>query len=126
MQNTMNNTLRGTVAAAMTALLAVPATVSAQLPDPADLQATTNLPLNDLMSILRGIMQWALAIVAVLAVIGFVLSGILYLTAAGDEDQIGRAKRAFFGAVFGVIVSLLGLIVLQAAQTVLSGEGAQF
>ena len=97
----------------------------AQLPeDYSSLQEDTNLPIAQIMDVLRGLMQWALAIVAVLAVIGFVISGILYLTAAGDEDQIARARRAFGAAVFGVIVSMLGLIVLQAAQTILSGEGA--
>ncbi len=98
----------------------------AQLPDPVALQETTNLPIAEIMQVLNGLMQWALAIVAVLAVIGFVISGILYLTAAGDEDQIGRAKRAFGAAVMGVIVSMLGLIVLQAAQTILSGESARW
>lgn len=108
------------------ALVLMPQMTQAQIVDIDVLKDETGLPLNDFVAILTGIMKWALAIVSVLAVIGFVISGILYLTAAGDEDQTARARRAFMGAVFGVIVSLLGLIVLQAAQTVLSGEGATF
>lgn len=104
----------------------MPQAAQAQIVDIGILKDETGLPLNDFVAILTGIMKWALAIVSVLAVIGFVISGILYLTAAGDEDQTARARRAFMGAIFGVIVSLLGLIVLQAAQTVLSGEGVIF
>ncbi len=103
-----------------------PFAAQAQLADLDRLKEETGLPVNDFITILTGIMKWALAIVSVLAVIGFVIAGILYLVAAGDEDGIARARRAFVGSIFGVIVALLGLIVLQAAQTVLSGEGAVF
>ncbi len=116
----------GLLSLALSVLVAAPHMASAQIVDINVLKDETGLPLNDFIAILTGIMKWALAIVSVLAVIGFVISGILYLTAAGDEDATARARRAFMGAVFGVIVSLLGLIVLQAAQTVLSGEGATF
>jgi len=111
---------------ALGAMVLAPQLAQAQIVDIDTLKEETGLPLNDFIDILTGIMKWALAIVSVLAVLGFVIAGILYLTAAGDEDQTARARRAFVGAIFGVIVSLLGLIVLQAAQTVLSGEGAIF
>ncbi len=104
----------------------MPRVLHAQILDVGILRDETNLPLSSFMDVLTNIMKWALAIVSVLSVLGFVIAGILYLTAAGDEDAIARARRAFVGAIFGVIVSLLGLIVLQAMQTVLSGESAVF
>ena len=126
MKKHMRGITRGITTLVLSVLVVAPQVSQAQIVDIATLKDETGLPLNDFINILTGIMKWALAIVSVLAVLGFVISGILYLTAAGDEDQTARARRAFMGAVFGVIVSLLGLIVLQAAQTVLSGEGVVF
>ncbi len=112
--------------AAFLTAFTLPSLASAQIVDMDVMRDITGLPVSDLITVLTNIMKWALAIVSVLAVLGFVIAGILYLTAAGDEDGIARARRAFVGAIFGVIVSLLGLIVLQAAQTVLSGESSIF
>ncbi len=103
------------------AVMALPA--AAQIPDAASLQGITNLPMGEVMKVISNIMQWLLMLVGFLAVIAFVISGILYLTAGGDEDQIAKARRAFMGAMMGVIVSLLGLIVLGGVQDILSGTG---
>ena len=103
------------------AIVALPA--AAQIPEAASMQGITNLPMGEIMTVASNIMQWLLMLVGFLAVISFVISGILYLTAGGDEDQIAKARRAFMGAVMGVIVSLLGLIVLGGVQDILSGTG---
>jgi len=105
--------------------LSVPAVVGAQFKKPEN----TNLPgdsgaaAKGFVDILTGIMQWLLAIVGILAVIAFVIAGILYLTSAGDEEQIGRAKKAMIYAIVGVIVALLGMIVLNVVENMLRGEG---
>ncbi len=119
--------IKSGVAASIVSVFSLTAqSTHAQLLSPDVLKDETGLPLNNIIDILTHIMQWMLALVSVLAVISFVISGILYLTAGGDEDQLGRARRAFVGAIFGVIVSLVGLIVIQAVQKVLSGEGTVF
>ncbi len=106
------------------ALLSMPAMAGAQFTKPTD----TGLPgdggsaAKGFVDILTSIMKWLLTIVGILAVIAFVISGILYLTSAGDEDQIGRAKKAMIYAIVGVIVSLLGMIVLNAVEKMLQGE----
>ncbi len=107
--------------AGILAVVALPAT--AQIPEAASMQGITNLPMGEIMVVASNVMQWLLMLVGFLAVISFVISGILYLTAGGDEDQIAKARRAFMGAVMGVIVSLLGLIVLGGVQDILSGTG---
>ena len=67
-------------------------------------------------------MLWLLGILGFVAVIGFVISGILYLVAAGDEDAQARAKRAMIYSITGVIVGLAGLVILYAAQRLLAGQ----
>ncbi len=104
-----------------TALLAVPALVSAQfkVPDGTDLPTGNGA---GVLGIAGSIMKWLLTLVGILAVIAFVIAGILYLTAAGDEGQIDRAKKTMTSAIIGIIVALLGLIVLNAVVKMLSAE----
>ena len=75
------------------------------------------------MEIVTGIMKWLLTAVGIAGVIGFAISGILYLTAAGDEDRIKTAKRAMVNSIIGVIVALVGVVALSAANAMLKGTG---
>jgi glucose uptake protein GlcU len=70
-------------------------------------------------------MLWLLGVLGFVAVIGFVISGIMYLVAAGDEDRQQQAKRAMIYSITGVIVGLAGLVILFAAQQLL-GASSQF
>ena len=82
----------------------------------------TGLPeTNDLSDIIINIMNWLLVIVGVIAIIAFVISGILYLTAAGDSNQIDGAKTAMTWSIVGVIVALMGYVVISAADFMLRG-----
>ena len=71
-------------------------------------------------------MNWLLAILGIFGSIGFVISGILYLTAAGNDDQISTAKNAMKYSIIGVIVALLGFVIIQAVNTLLSGNSSNF
>jgi len=102
--------------------LAAPALVLAQFEKPGG----TNLPENTLTQIVSNLMKWILGIVGFIGVIGFAIAGILYLTAAGDEDRIDVAKKAMIYSIVGVIVALLGLVILAAAERLLSGSNPNF
>ena len=62
-------------------------------------------------------MKWLLAILGFIAIIGFVIAGILYLTAAGDEKRIGTAKNAMTYSIVGVIVALVGYVIVGAVDS---------
>lgn len=81
---------------------------------------------TSISTLMTNLMNWLLGIVGFLAVIGFVISGILYLTAAGDDDQITKAKSAMMYSIIGVIVALLGFVVLTAAKTFFQGTSNTF
>ena len=70
----------------------------------------------------HNIASWLLAIFGFVAVIGFVISGILYFISAGDEDQQERAKRAMIYSITGVIVGLAGLVVIYAVNYLYMGS----
>lgn len=78
------------------------------------------LPAGSVTGILVSILLWILRVFGVVGIIGFVISGILYLTAAGDEDRMQAAKRAMYYSIIGVVVGLLGLVILQAIDLALN------
>ncbi|MDO8565882.1 MAG: hypothetical protein Q7S04_01700 [Candidatus Moranbacteria bacterium] len=61
-------------------------------------------------SILFNTLTFLLSIVGVLGIIGLVVSGILYLSAAGDEERMRLAKRAAFASVGGILTALIARI----------------
>ena len=74
-----------------------------------------------LIGIATGVMNWLLTLVGILGVVGFVIAGIIYLTAAGDDGQIEKGKQAMVYSIVGVIVALIGVVVINAVQGMLGG-----
>jgi hypothetical protein len=77
-------------------------------------------------NIIENFMQWLLGILGFLAIVAFTISGIQYLTAAGNEDQISTAKRNMTWSIVGVVVALMGFIIIIAIDTWLSGFSTTF
>ena len=71
--------------------------------------------------LLMNFMKWLLGIFGTLSVITFVISGVQYLTAAGDDDMISTAKRNVKYSIIGIVVALSGYVILTAIATFLSG-----
>lgn len=67
-------------------------------------------------------MNWLLAIFGMIAIIAFVVSGMQYLTSAGDEKTAETAKRNMKYAIIGIAVALSGWIVILAIDRALSGS----
>lgn len=53
---------------------------------------------------LVGFTNFAVYLTAPLAVTVLIAGGILYVTAAGDDDKVGRAKRMIISAIIGLVV----------------------
>ena len=97
------------------AMVAVPTLASAQWVGGGLQNAGKSaLPGDSILNIAGRTMNWLLAILGFIGIIGFVISGILYLTAAGDEGRIEQAKSAMMYSIIGVIVALLGFVIIQA------------
>lgn len=122
----MKNKIKSFVYAVSVFMMSAPALVSAQISDQAGNEG--NLPQGRIFEIVQNVMKWLLGLVGFIAVIGFAIAGILYLTAAGDEDRQKTAKRAMLYSIIGVIVALGGWVIWGAVQTALQGGsgGVQF
>lgn len=88
------------------------------------LNNTYNLPNGSISGIIKNLMNWLLWSFAVFGVIGFIISGILYLTSAGNENQIDRAKTAMTYSALGVLVGISGIVVLQAVNLFLNADSS--
>lgn len=75
---------------------------------------SAGLPGGSIYNIIASTLSWLLGILGFIAVIGFVISGILYLTAAGNDTQIEKAKSAMTYSIIGVIVALMGYVIIRA------------
>lgn len=78
------------------------------------------LPSGSITGIIMNLTLWILRIFAILGILGFVISGIMYLTSAGDETRMETGKKAMLYSIIGVVVGLLGLIIIQAVDLALN------
>ena len=74
---------------------------------------------HPVVAVLENILNWMLGIIGVLALISFVISGIIYLTSVGDSGQAETAKKAMMYSILGIVVALSGFVVLKAVETML-------
>jgi hypothetical protein len=84
------------------------------------------LPQGSIYKIVRGALSWLLAILGFVGLIGFIVSGIMYLVSTGDDKMIERAKKGMTASLIGVIVGLAGVVVIQAISIALSGTSFAF
>lgn len=108
------------------ALAAAPAMASAQWNVGRSNAGTSGLPQDSIYNIIMRTMNWLLAILGFIGIIGFVIAGILYLTSAGNEGQIEQAKTAMMYSIIGVVVALIGFVIINAVQGWLSSGTTQF
>jgi hypothetical protein len=102
-------------------LLTMPSFALAQSGWSIDSVMDYGLPESTVQGIIVAILTWLLAIVGIVAVIAFLIAGILYLTSAGDSKQAETAKSAMKYAIYGVLVALSGVVVIMAVDNLLNG-----
>lgn len=89
----------------------------------ADVALPTNvgLPGGTLTTVISNFTNWILGIFGFLAIISFVVSGIMYFLAAGDDKAQEKAKNQMTWSIMGVVIGLAGLVVVYAVDALLRG-----
>lgn len=77
------------------------------------------LPSGSIYGIVGNILLWILAIFGFVGVIGFVISGIMYLLSAGEDTRMETAKKAMEYSIIGVVIGLAGVVIIQAVDSAL-------
>lgn len=91
---------------ALAALILLPATAHALSID-IGLGDTLGLGSSDLQETVIRIVQWALGLLALVAVIMIIVGGFQWMTAGGNEEKVDKAKKLISAAVIGLIIVLL-------------------
>ena len=103
-------------------LAAAPLAASAQFSRTKTNAQGSGLPNSTVYKIIGNTMNYLLAIIGFLAIVGFVIAGIMFLTAAGSDEQIKKAKAALKYSIIGIIVALAGFVVINAATGFLEAK----
>ncbi|HEX3099854.1 MAG TPA: hypothetical protein VHQ41_02675 [Patescibacteria group bacterium] len=112
----------------VTAPITVPAVAHAGLVDtfvnncPADTGVRCSE--GSIASIFRLIINWALAIAFIAAVIMLIYGGFLYITSAGNTDNATKGKTAIVNALVGIVIIVLSYIIVQIVYRFVSGSGS--
>lgn len=85
---------------------------------------TTGLNNTSVAQIIFTILQWMLLILTFLAVMGFVISGIMFIT-AGGSDRADEARKWLTYSIVGIIVALLGYVMTTFISTIIGGQVQQ-
>ncbi len=102
------------------AVLAIPSIALAQATTftVENIGGSVGLGTADLKTTVINIIQWVLGILALVAVIMIIIAGFQWMTAAGNEEKVEKAKKVISAAVIGLIIVLLAwAIVIFVANT---------
>jgi hypothetical protein len=66
-----------------------------------------------LIEIASRVLSFLLTIIGILAIIMLIIGGIMYLTAAGNEDQIDRGKKIVKYSLIGITIALAALVLVR-------------
>jgi hypothetical protein len=77
------------------------------------------LPDGSVYAIIANILNWLLAIIGIMGIIGFLISGGMYILSSGDDKMAGTAKNAMVNSIIGIIVALSGYVIIQAIDNLL-------
>ncbi|MEI8096559.1 MAG: hypothetical protein WCG73_00415 [Candidatus Moraniibacteriota bacterium] len=61
-------------------------------------------------SLLLNILNFLLSIIGISGIIGLVISGVMYLTAGGNEERMRSAKNMIIASVTGMVIALGSLM----------------
>lgn len=97
--------LHATALAAPTAILAqtniVPETIS---------------PINDIVKVIRGAIQFILVVAFVLAFIFLIIGGIRWIVAGGDEKAVAGARGMITAALIGLVIVLVAFAIIRLVE----------
>ncbi len=76
----------------------------------------------NIASIFKLIINWALALSFIAAVLVLIYGGFLYITSAGNQDSATKGKNAIVNALIGIVVIVLSYMIVQIVYRFVSGQ----
>jgi len=83
--------------------------------------APTGVP-TDIEAAIMNITNYVLGFITIVATLIVIYGGVLYLTAAGNQDQIGKAKTTIVYGIVGIVIcGLAYALVIVVSNVILAG-----
>ena len=89
-------------------------------------KASTGFSDATVAQVIKNFMLGMLGIFGFIVIISFLISGIQYLTSAGEERQLETAKRNMKWSLVGVLVALSGMVIILAIDAALRANTSIF
>ncbi|MBP6889848.1 MAG: hypothetical protein KBC19_04710 [Candidatus Moranbacteria bacterium] len=70
-------------------------------------------------SVLMKILTFILSTVGIIAILALVVSGLMYMFAAGDTSQIATAKKYTRASIIGISIAFAALIIIKQVSRLL-------
>jgi len=119
MKKTTKNILSLTL---LLGIISMPLLVGAQF-NPTEGSGSAGISTGTLSATLTNILSILLGIVALLAVLGMVVAGFMFITAGGNNDRLESAKGWLMYSIIGLAVALIGYIVVGFVASLLGATG---
>jgi hypothetical protein len=71
---------------------------------------------NSIVELLTMLLQFFVRVATVVCVLFLIWSGFLFVKAQGNEEELAKAKRAFFYAVIGTVLMLGAEVIAEAIK----------
>lgn len=81
----------------------------------------TNLSDRPAIDVLQSFLRYGLAAITILGVIGFLISGIIFIV-AGGAGKAGAARNWLVFSIVGIVVALSGYIIIRLISNLLIGN----
>ncbi len=118
--NKVKNIAFGAIATAITIVPNMAMGASTQTGDLMGSAQTSNLtPGQNISDYVNTVISYLIGLVGLIAIVGFLISAVMYFTAAGDEEKITKAKSAMTYSIVGVVVALMGFVILNVVNNFL-------
>jgi hypothetical protein len=89
----------------------------------ADVGQPSNVP-TDLETAIMDITNWILGFITLVAVLIVIYGGLLYLTAAGNDDQTAKGRKTITNGIIGLVICALAYsLVRVVASGILNSNG---
>lgn len=83
-----------------------------------DKRAPEGVP-TDIKGAIMNVTNWILGFVAIIATLVIIYGGVLYLTAAGNEDSVATAKKTISFGIIGIVICGLAYAMVIVVSTVI-------
>jgi len=114
-----------TVALAVSAFMAEP-TFATSLIDASDnpsaISAATNSE-GSIKELVQTLLNFALGFLGFVATLMVIYGGVLYVTSAGNDESVGKAKKILLYAILGIIIILLSFALINTVLGAGLGDG---